>query len=75
MFLVKAFRAHKSQCVLIPMIDIDMMSEQHFAELCLDGVMQDCLPYSMKILISQVKRQSPGNGVVHYVITNIVPAH
>ena len=57
------------------LIDGDMMPEECFAELCLDGVMQYCLPYNMKNWVSQLKRRSLGNGVAHCVITNKGPAH
>ena len=75
MFLVKTFRARQKQPVSIPLIHIDMMRDPRFPELCLDGVMQYCLLYNMKTLISQVKRQIPGNGVVYCDITNTGPAH
>ena len=29
----------------------------------------------MKILISQAKQRSPENGIAHFAITNIGPAH
>ena len=63
MFLVKIFRARQRQPVSIHLINADMIRESYFPELCLDGVMQYCLPYNMKTLISQVKRQIPGNGL------------
>ena len=75
MFLVKAFRAHQRQPVSILLINADMTREWRFAELCLNRVMQYCLPYNMKILISQVKRWSLGNRAVHYDIANTGPTH
>ena len=33
-----------------------MTSEQCFEEFYFDGVMQYCLPYNMKILLSHIKR-------------------
>ena len=75
MLFVKAFRARQRQPVSILLTNVDMMRDQRLPELCLDGVMQHCIPYSMKTLISQVKRQIPENGVVHCDITNTVPAH
>ena len=56
------------------MIIADMMRDPRFPELCLDGVIQYCLPYNMKTMISQVKRRIPGNEVVLCDITNTVPA-
>ena len=75
MFLVKTFRARQRQPVSIHLINADMIRDSYFPELCLDGVMQYCLPYNMKTLISQVKRQIPGNGVVHCDITDTGSAH
>ena len=75
MFVVKAFRMHQRQLVSIRLINVDMTPEKRFAKLCLDGSIQYCLPYNKKIPISQVKRRSPRNGVVHCAITNTGPAH
>ena len=75
MFFVKTLRKCQRQPVSISLINVDMMRDQRFPELCLDGVMQYCLPYNMKTLISLVKRRSPGNEVVHCDITNTVSAH
>ena len=52
-----------------------MMRNLRFPELCLDEVMQYCLPCNMKILVSQVKRRIPENEVVHCDIINTVSAH
>ena len=74
-FLLKTFRARQRQSVSIRLINVDMMREPRFPGLCLDGVMQYCLPYNMKTLISKIKRQISGNEVVHCDITNTVSAH
>ena len=66
MGLFKDFRAHQRQLMSIRLINVDILPEQRFAGLCLDEIMQYCLPYKMKIL----KQQSPGNGVVYCDITN-----
>ena len=55
MVLVKTFRPHQMEPVSIRLINVDMTPERRFTEICLDGVMRYCLPYNMKILISQVK--------------------
>ena len=57
------------------LINVDTMHDLRFPGLCLDGVMQYCLPCNMKTLISKIKRQIPGNQVVHCDITNAVSAH
>ena len=75
MFFVKTFTAHQRQPVSIRMIIADMMRDPRFPELCVDGVMQYCLPYNMKTMISQVKRRIPGNEVVHCDNANTVSAH
>ena len=67
MFLVKTFRARQRQPVSIRLINVDMM---RFPGFCLNRGMQHCLPYNMKTLISKIKRQIPGNEVVHCDITN-----
>ena len=72
---VKTFRARQKQPVSIRLINVDMMRYPRLPVLCLDGVVQHCLRYSMKTLISQVKRRIPGNEVVHCDITNTVSAH
>ena len=72
MFLVKTFRARQRQPVSIRLINVDMM---RFPGFCLNRGMQHCLPYNMKTLISKIKRQIPGNEVVHCDITNKVSAH
>ena len=56
MFLVKTFRARQKQPVSMHLINVDMMRDSGFPELCLDGIMQYCLPYNMKTLISEVKQ-------------------
>ena len=75
MLFVKTFRVRQRQLVSIRLTNVAMMCDPRLSELCLDGVMQHCLPYSMKTLISQVKRRIPGNEVVHCDITDTVPAH
>ena len=55
MVLVKTFRPRQMELVSIRLINVVMTPERRFAEICLDGVMKYCLPYNMKILISQVK--------------------
>ena len=75
MFLVKTFRARQKQPVSIHLINVDMMRDPRFPTLSLDGVIQYCLPYNMKALISQVKRQIHGNEIVHCDIANTEPAH
>ena len=75
MLFVKTFRVRQRQPVSIRLTNAAMMHDPRLSELCLDGVMQHYLPYSMKTLISQVKRRIPGNEVVHCDITNKVPAH
>ena len=59
---------------------ISRASSMWYAQLmfiwCLNNALNmDFSPYNMKILISQVNRRSPGNGVVHCAITNKGPAH
>ena len=75
MLLVKTFRARQRRPLSIRLINVDMMRDPRFPELCSDGVMQYCLPHNMNTLIFQVKRQIPGNEVVHCDITNTVSAH
>ena len=74
MFLVKAFRVHVRQPLSIRPINVDMTLEVELY-LWIHAVLQCCLPYSLKILISRVKRRSPENGVVHYIFTNAGPAY
>ena len=45
-----------------------MTTARHFARICLGGVMQCCIPYNMKLLISQVKRHRPRNEFAHCAI-------
>ena len=75
MFFIKTFRARQRQPVSIHQINVDMMCDPRFPELCLDGVMQYCLFYNMKTLISQVRQRMAGNEIFHCDITNTVPAH
>ena len=75
MFLVKTFRARQRQPVSMRLINVDMMRDPRFPGLCLNRGMQHCLPYNMKTLISKIKRQIPGNEVVHCDITNTVSTH
>ena len=51
-----------------------MMRDPRFPELCLDGVIQYCLPFNMETLISQVKRRISENEV-HCDIKNSVTVH
>ena len=74
MLFNKTYRARQRQPVSIRLIDVDMMHDPRFPEICLDEVKQHCLPYNMKTMISQVKRRIPGNEVVLCDITNTVPA-
>ena len=76
MLLVKTFRVRQRQSVLIRLINVDMMQESRFPELCLDGVLQYCLLHNMKTLISQVEPRIPGNEqVVHCHIPNTRPVY
>ena len=75
MLFVKIFRARQRQPVLIHLFNVDVMRYPRCPEFCLGEVLQYCLPYNMKTLISQVKRRIPGNEIVHCDITNTVPAH
>ena len=52
MFLVRALKAHQREPVPIHLVNVGMTPEQRFAELFLDGVLQYCLHYNKKILIS-----------------------
>ena len=45
MLFVKTFRARQRQLALIHLNNVDMMHDPGFPELCLDKVMQHCLPY------------------------------
>ena len=75
MLFVKIFRVRQRQSVSIRLTNVAIMRDPRLSELRLDEVMQHCLPYSMKTLISQVKRRIPGNEAVYCDIINTVPAH
>ena len=51
------------------------LPQVRFLEYAFRQSFQCCLPYNIKNLISQAKLRSPGNGVVHFDITNTGPAH
>ena len=54
---------------------VDITSEQCFVKFYSVGVMQYCLLYNKKIMISQLKQQSPGNAVVYCTIRNTGSTH
>ena len=64
MFLVRVFRGHQREPVLIHLVNFDMTPEQHFPELVV-----------LLTLQQKNSRKSPWNGVVYYAIKTTGVAH